>query len=84
MNRNYSWLIVPALLAGSLLTTMLAGAQKPKPDVRWEYNIVVMPWSVGPTQPERVEAKLNELGEAGWELIDWGHLTYVLKRPSAN
>jgi hypothetical protein len=47
----------------------------------------VMPWSVDPTnaeRAERIETKLNELGEDGWELISWGHLTYVLKRPVGN
>jgi hypothetical protein len=84
MNRKYLWLVATVLLVGLLLTTMLATAQEARPRRQWEYNIVVMPWSVDPTNAERIETKLNELGEDGWELISWGHLTYVLKRPVGN
>ena len=84
MNRKYLWLIILVLLAGSVLTTMLATAQEPRPRTQWEYKVVVVNWSVDPSGAEKMQTKLNELGQSGWELIDWGHLVYVLKRPSAN
>ncbi len=85
MNRNYLWLIVVVLLVGLVLTTMLATAQEAGPKIQWEYNVTVSPQRVT-SQPyvEKTEAKLNELGEDGWELIGWENSICILKRSSAN
>lgn len=83
MNRNYLWLIVAILMVGLMLTTMLATAQEIEPTIQWEYNVVGVPRSVGHTSNiEETEAKLNELGEAGWELVGWEERTCILKRPA--
>ncbi|MCK4795252.1 MAG: hypothetical protein KAV87_66595 [Desulfobacteraceae bacterium] len=85
MNRNYLWLIVVVLLVGLVLTTMLATAQEAGPKIQWEYNVTVSPQRVA-SQPyaERIEAKLNELGEDGWELVGWENSICILKRQSGN
>jgi len=78
MNRNYLWLIVVVLLVGLVHTTMLATAQEVKPTIKWEYNITHTSQNAnGP----KTEAKLNELGEAGWELVGWEERSWILKRP---
>lgn len=82
MNRNYIWLIVAVLLVGLVLTTMLATAQETEPAIKWEYNAIGLPAWFGPTaNNETIEAKLNELGQVGWELVIMGERTCVLKRP---
>ena len=82
MNRNYLWLIVTILLVGLMLTTMLATAQEAEPTIQWEYKVTVLPHRVT-SRPdhERIEAKLNELGQAGWELVGWDDSSCILKRP---
>ena len=82
MNRNYLWLIVVVMLVGLALTTMLATAQEVGPKIQWEYNITVTPQSIT-SEPhhEKTEAKLNELGQAGWELVGWEGHTWMWKRP---
>ncbi len=83
MNRNYLWLIVAVLLVGLVLTTMLATAQEAEPTIKWEYRAVYLPTGVGPSssQNERVETKLNEFGQAGWELVGWEERDCIFKRP---
>jgi hypothetical protein len=83
MNRNYLWLIVAVLLAGLVFTTMLATAQEAEPTIKWEYYAVSLPTGVSNTRinNERVEAKLNELGQAGWELVGFEERSCILKRP---
>jgi len=83
MNRNYLWLIVAVLLVGFALTTMLATAQEAEPTIQWEYYAVSLPTGVSNTRNnnERVEAKLNELGQAGWELVGFEERDCILKRP---
>ena len=85
MNRNYLWLIVVVLLVGLVLTTMLATAQEAGPKIQWEYTVTVTPQRVT-SEPylEKIEAKLNELGEAGWELVGWEGRSWILKRQSGN
>ena len=78
MKRNYLWLIVAVLLVGLVLTTMLATAQEAGPNIQWEYNITHTPQGVrGP----KTQAKLNELGEAGWELVGFEERDCIFKRP---
>ncbi len=85
MNRNYLWLIVVVLLVGLVLTTMLATAQGAGPKIQWEYNVTAFPQRVASkSYVERIEAKLNELGEDGWELVGWENSICILKRSSAN
>lgn len=82
MNRNYLWLVVAVLLVGLVFTTMLAKAQEAEPTIQWEYYAVGFPRSVGHTSNnEEVEAKLNEIGKDGWELIGWEERTCIFKRP---
>ncbi len=83
MNRNYLWLIVAVLLVGLVLTTMLATAQEAGSEIQWEYHAVYLPSGVSNTRinNERVEAKLNELGQAGWELVGFEERDCILKRP---
>ncbi len=82
MNRNYFWLIIVVLLVGLVLTTMLAKAQEAEPTIQWEYNAIRLPGWVGPTSDnEKIEAKLNELGQAGWELVGWEERSCIMKRP---
>jgi hypothetical protein len=83
MNQKYLWLIVAVLVVGLVFTTMLATAQETEPTTRWEYNITYTPQ--GPTDHyhvEKTEAKVNELGEAGWELVGWEGRTWIFKRPA--
>jgi len=82
MNRNYLVLIVVVMLVGLALTTMLAKAQEAEPTIQWEYHVVFLPSSISPTgnHNERVEAKLNELGQAGWELVGFEERDCILKR----
>ena len=84
MNRNYLWLIVTALLVGLVFTTMLATAQKVEPTIKWEYHADSLPTTVSNTriENERVEAKLNELGQAGWELVGFEERDCIFKRPA--
>jgi len=85
MNRKNLWLIVAVLLVGLVLTTMLATAQEAEPTIQWEYNAVGLPAWFGPTSNnETIEAKLNELGEAGWELVVLGERSCIMKRPLEN
>jgi hypothetical protein len=83
MNRNYLWLIVVVLLVGLVFTTMLATAQEAKQTLKWEYNAVGLPAWFGPTSNnETIEAKLNELGQTGWELVVLEERSCILKRPA--
>ncbi|MDT8302541.1 MAG: DUF4177 domain-containing protein [Sedimentisphaerales bacterium] len=84
MNRNYLGLIVVVMLVGLALTTMLASAQEAEPTIQWEYHVVYLPSGVSPSsnQNERVEAKLNELGQAGWELVGFEERGCIFKRPA--
>ena len=83
MNRNYLWLIVVVMLVGLALTTMLATAQEAEPTIQWEYHADYLPTGVNNTRiiNERVEAKLNELGQAGWELVGFEERDCIFKRP---
>ena len=85
MNRKNLWLIVAVLLVGLALTTMLAKAQEVEPAIKWEYKITATPQSIT-SQPhhEKTEARLNELGDAGWELIGWERNFWIFKRPAIN
>ena len=82
MNRNWLWLILAALVAGSMLTTMVGKAEHSEARARWEYRALEMRTFSSPDQHKEVEAKLNELGKQGWELVDWEDFTYLLKRPA--
>jgi hypothetical protein len=83
MNRNYLWLIIAALFVGLILTTMLATAQEAKPNIQWEYNIAVTPQSAtSHNYHEKTEAKLNDIGGSGWELVGWEGRTWIFKRQS--
>ena len=78
MKRNYLWLMVTILLVGLMLSTMLATAQEAESTIQWEYHADYLPTGVNNTriENERVEAKLNELGQVGWEERDC-----IFKRP---
>ncbi|MCP4257497.1 MAG: DUF4177 domain-containing protein [Planctomycetes bacterium] len=84
MNRNYLGLIVMIVLVGLVLTTMLATAQETGSNIQWEYHAAYLPSGVSNTRinNERVEAKLNELGQAGWELVGWEERDCIFKRPA--
>ena len=83
MNRNYLWLIMVVLLVGLVLTTMLATAQETEPTIQWEYHAVYLPLGVSSrsSQNEILETKLNEIGQAGWELVGWEERDCIFKRP---
>jgi hypothetical protein len=87
MNRNCLWLIVVALAVSSILTTMLAKGQQAESQTQWEYKSVVIN-TEGPFNDVeyrgKIEAKLNELGKDGWELVDWENVAYLLKRRAVN
>jgi hypothetical protein len=55
---------------------------------KWEYKIIgyTTNWFTGGFDPSNIEAKLNEMGNAGWELVssEMTHSTkiiYTFKRP---
>jgi hypothetical protein len=57
------------------------------PITAWEYKVV----SLGPSSSLQSEALLNQLGQAGWDLVAFqptgvraypGEGTYTLKRPA--
>ena len=82
MNRKWLWLVVVGVLAGSMLVTVLVQAGQGEPRAQWEYRGVVIrsPFTTVDGCGE-IEAALNELGEEGWELVDWEGGIYLLKRP---
>ena len=82
MNRKWLWLVVVAVLAGSMLTTVFVQAGQDEAKVQWQYRAVVIsgPFST-PDGRAKIEAKINELGKQGWELVDFEESIYVLKRP---
>ena len=83
MNRNCLWLIIAVLLVGLVFTTIMATAREVESTIQWEYYAVSLPTGVSNTRinNERVEAKLNELGRAGWELVGFEERDCILKRP---
>ena len=85
MNRKWLWLVVVAVLAGSMLTTMFVQAGQGETKAQWEYRGVMIssPFAAVDGCGE-IEAKLNELGKEGWELVDCETSMYLLKRPVAN
>ena len=82
MNRKWFCLVMVAVLAGSILTTVFVQAGQSEAKVQWQYRAVVIsgPFST-PLGRAKIEAKINELGKQGWELVDWEESLYVLKRP---
>ena len=81
MNRKWLWLVVGAVLAGWMLTTMFVQAGQDEAKVQWEYRAFRLSGPALPGYRDKLEAKLNELGKEGWELVDWEDTDYVLKRP---
>ena len=62
---------------------------------KWEYLVLIHAWNEerqdffwnnDPTDPDKIERKLNKLGQEGWELIDTRAISlssayYHFKRP---
>ncbi len=81
MNRKWLWLVVVAVIAGSMLTTVFVQAGQDEAKVQWEYRAFRLSGRESRGYRDKLEAKLNELGKEGWELVDWEETDYVLKRP---
>jgi len=82
MNCKWIYLVVAAVLAGVMLSSMFVQAGQGETNVQWQYRAVLISDSYfTPEGRAKIKTKLDELGKQGWELVDFEESSYILKSP---